>query len=183
MGKDGFPAKNKFITKKAFQLLVICGSKECVNAVMVLNNKIKLNSMKIHFLNCCWFLVSKTSDGPCQWTESWILYRGWCWCWKRKTSEYIWFLYNFMLLSQWTVDKNQEWWPFSLGCKFTSFSCSQKHLPRFHFKTMWYHLCFPLPQNHVKPLKNWVGCDSWYGRAKEHTWLIVQPWKGLNLFY
>ena len=20
-----------------------------------------------------------------------------------------------------------------------------------------------------------VGCDSWYGHAKEHTWLIVQP--------
>ena len=53
LGKDGFPAKNKFITKKAFQLLVICGSKECVNAVMVLSNKIKLNSMKIHFINCC----------------------------------------------------------------------------------------------------------------------------------
>ena len=41
---------------------------------------------------------------------------------------------------------NQEWWPFSLGCKLTSFSWLQKHLPRFHFKTMWYHLCFPLPQ-------------------------------------
>ena len=90
------------------------------------------------------------------------------------------------------VDKNQEWWPFSLECIFTSFSCSQKHLSRFHFKTMWYHLCFPLPANHVKPLKNWscygillifdqlVGCDSWYGHTKEHTWWIVQPWKGLN---
>ena len=53
------------------------------------------------------------------------------------------------------VDNNQERWPFSLGCKFTSFSCSQKHLPRFHFKTMWYYLCFPLPPNRVKPLKNW----------------------------
>ena len=90
------------------------------------------------------------------------------------------------------LDKNQERWPFSLRCKFTSFSCLQKHLPCFHFKTMWYHLCFLLPPNHVKPLKNWscygillifdqlVGCDSWYGRVKEHTWLIVQPWKGLN---
>ena len=46
--------------------------------------------------------------------------------------------------------------------------------------------------NHVKPLKIWscygillifdhlVGFDSWYKRAKEHTWLIVQPWKVLN---
>ena len=59
--------------------------------------------MKIHFINCCWFLVSKTSEGPCQWTESWILYRGWCWCWERKTSEYISFLYNFTLLSRWAV--------------------------------------------------------------------------------
>ena len=90
------------------------------------------------------------------------------------------------------LDKNQEHWPFSLRCKFTSFSCLQKHLPRFHFKTMWYYLCLPLPPNHVKPLKIWscygillifdqlLECDSWYGRAKEHTWLIVQPWKGLN---
>ena len=33
------------------------------------------------------------------------------------------------------VDKNQEWWQFSLWCKFTSFSCSLKHLSHFHVKT------------------------------------------------
>ena len=32
LGKDGFPAKNKFVTKRPFQLLCICGSRECVIA-------------------------------------------------------------------------------------------------------------------------------------------------------
>lgn len=71
-----------------------------------------------------------------------------------KEDKWVYFVYvQFHAVTTWSmncyfvyVDNNQEWWPFSLGCKFTSFSWLQKHLPRFHFKTMWYHLCFPLPQ-------------------------------------
>ena len=85
---------------------------------------------------------------------------------------------------------NQEWWPFSLGCKLTSFSWLQKHLPRFHFKTMWYHWCFPLPQpcETTQDLELlWHFINLWsLGRvwqlvqACKRTWLIVQPWKVLN---
>ena len=116
-----------------------------------------------------------------------------------KEDKWVYFVYvQFHAVTTWSmncyfvyVDNNQEWWPFSLGCKFTSFSWLQKHLPRFHFKTMWYHLCFPLPQpcETTQDLELlWHFINLWsLGRvwqlvwvAKEHTWLIVQPWKVLN---
>ena len=55
-GKDGFPAKNKFITRRPFQLLWICGSRECVIAQSwSLVIKSSETAWKIHFINCCWF--------------------------------------------------------------------------------------------------------------------------------
>ena len=52
----------------------------------------------------------------------------------------------------------------------------------FHcLQTMWNHSRFGVAMALILLIfDQLVGCDSWYGRAKEHTWLIVQPWKGLN---
>ena len=36
-----------------------------------------------------WYLVSETSDDPCQWTKGRLLYRRWCWCWQRKTGNHL----------------------------------------------------------------------------------------------
>ena len=45
--------------------------------------------MKCIVYHSYWYLVSETSDDPCQWTKGRLLYRRWCWCWQRKTGNHL----------------------------------------------------------------------------------------------